>query len=134
MTKLPTLHDPGSSGPVGPSDPPFVDEGELRLRQLIAVLSRNKWLLLACTVVGFAAARTYAKHAERVYEAAITLRIDQKQPNLPDIFQTLQRDSDLGTDVEVLESRTLVEDAVRQLALQVRLVEPQGVKGDDVPE
>jgi tyrosine-protein kinase Etk/Wzc len=128
MTNLPTVRDPGSFGPVRPGEPPFVDEGEFRLRQVVAVLARNKWLLLACLLIGYAAARTYTEHAERVYEATITLRIDRKQPNLPDIFQTLQRGSDLETDVEVLESRTLVEDAVRQLALQVRVTEPQGVR------
>jgi capsular exopolysaccharide synthesis family protein len=127
MANLPAAREPGAVGPVSPRELPLVDDGEIRLRQLVAMLLRNKWLLLACTILGYAAARFYTDRAERVYEAAITLRIDRKQPNLPSIFQTMQRNSDLETDVEVLQSRSLVEEAVRGLALRVKVSEPRDI-------
>ena len=123
MAKLPAIHQANLPASIEPAGEPFVDEGEFRLRQLGAVLKRNLWLLLGCSVIGYAGGRTYSKYADPVYQAAITVRVDQKQPNLPDIFQD-QRSTGLETDVQVLGSRTLVEDAVRRLALRVRLQEP----------
>jgi uncharacterized protein involved in exopolysaccharide biosynthesis len=40
----------------------------MRLRQVVAMLSRNKWLLVACTLLGYLAARNYGDRAERVYQ------------------------------------------------------------------
>jgi capsular exopolysaccharide synthesis family protein len=132
MANLPASREPGAVGPVTPRESPLVDDGELRLRQMVAMLFRNKWLLIGCTLLGFAAARFYTDRAERVYEAAMTLRIDRKQPNLPSIFQTMQRGSDLQTDIEVLQSRSLIEEAVRGLALQLKVVEPRDVPREEI--
>ena len=132
MANLPASREPGAVGPVTPRESPLVDDGEIRLRQMFAMLLRNKWLLLACTLLGYAAARMYTDRADRVYEAAMTLRIDRKQPNLPSIFQTMQRGSDLQTDIEVLQSRSLIEEAVRRLALQLKVVEPRDIPREEI--
>ena len=132
MANLPAAREPGAVGPVSPRESPLVDDGEIRLRQMVAMLLRNKWLLLGCTLLGYAAARVYTDRADRVYEAAMTMRIDRKLPNLPSIFQTMQRSSELETDVEVLQSRSLIEEAVRQLALRVKVVEPRDVSREEV--
>lgn len=127
MSKLPTVPEPDSLGRPIPTDPRLLDEGGARLRMAIGVLLRNKWIILACGVVAYAAAKTYARSADRVYEASVRLHIDEKRPNLPEIFQNARRGSDVGTDIEMLGSRTLVEDAVRRLKRQVRLTKPQEV-------
>ena len=131
MVKLPALRSknlPTAAEPA--SESPFVDEGEFRLRHLWSILSRSKWLLLICAALGWAGGKLYGKYADRVYQASITLRIDQKQMNLPDIFQA-ERSGGLETDVQVLGSRTLVEDAVRDLSMQVRIREPVGRSRED---
>src|SRR5215207_10615003 len=127
MANLPAAREPGALGPVSPRESPLVDDGEIRLRQMVAMLLRNKWLLLGCTLLGYAAARFYTDRADRVYEAAMTMRIDRKQPNLPSIFQTMQRGGDLETDIQVLQSRSLVEEAVHRLALQVKVAGPRDI-------
>jgi tyrosine-protein kinase Etk/Wzc len=131
MANLPAPRAPGQAGPVSPHESQLVDDGELRLRQVVAMLNRSKWLLLAGTLLGYAAARIYTDRAERVYEAAATLRIDRRQPNLPTIFEN-QRGSGLETDIQVLQSRSLVGEAVRQLALRVKVAEPTGIARGEV--
>src|SRR5262245_14032789 len=126
MANLPAPREPGPVGPVSPHESQLVEDGEIRLRQVVAMLSRSKWLLLAGTLLGYAAARIYTDRAERVYEASTTLRIDRREPNLPTIFEN-QRGSDLETDIQVLQSRSLVGEAVRQLALRVKVYEPTGI-------
>jgi polysaccharide biosynthesis transport protein len=127
LSKLPAPREPDALGSPSPVDPRLNDEGTFRLRQAVAVLLRNKWVILACALVAFGAALAYTRSADRIYQAAVTLHIDEKRPNLPEIFQSMQRGSDVVTDIQVLGSRTLVEDATRQLALQVRLTDPRQV-------
>jgi capsular exopolysaccharide synthesis family protein len=92
-----------------------------------ALLKRKAWLILACTVVAIAAAIAYVVNATRVYEASTSLRIDVKEANLPEVFHTLSTGTEVVTEMEVLGSRTLVEDATRALSLQLRLVHPRGM-------
>jgi tyrosine-protein kinase Etk/Wzc len=96
------------------------------------MLLRSKWIILACVVAGLAAAKLYLRQAQPVYDATVRLRIDEKRANLPEIFQTLQRGSDVATDIQVLGSRTLMEDAARQLGLQVRVLRPRQVPREAV--
>jgi capsular exopolysaccharide synthesis family protein len=127
VSQLPVGREPDSFGRPSPIDPRLSEEGGFRLRTALAVLLRNKWVILGCVLVAFAAAKIYLRAAERVYEATVRLRIDEKRANLPEIFQTIQRGSDVGTDIQVLGGRTLAEDAARQLGLQVRLLQPRQV-------
>jgi tyrosine-protein kinase Etk/Wzc len=65
-------------------------------------------------------------HSVPVYEGASTLRIEEKESNLPEAFRTLSVPvSWLPTEMEELRSRALAADVVMDLGLQLRLVEPQ---------
>jgi succinoglycan biosynthesis transport protein ExoP len=134
LSKLPTRREPDALGSPSPIDPRLTDEGGFRLRQAVAVLLRNKWVILCCALAAYAAAKAYTRSADRVYEATVTLHIDEKRPNLPEIFQAIQQGNDVGTDIQVLGSRTLVEDAARRLALQVYLTEPRQVSREALLE
>jgi hypothetical protein len=59
-------------------------------------------------------------------QAAATLRIEAKKPNLTAVFKSLSDNGALGTEGHVLHSCTLAEGAAAALALQFRLVEPRG--------
>ena len=64
-----------------------------------------------------------------MYESDISIQIDEERGSLPvlDILQTLSAGSGVETEIEVLRSRTLAEEVVDSLALQVRIVAPRGV-------
>ena len=92
----------------------------------IWVVLRRHWLLIGvCGAVLAGLATGYVLQVSPVYWAGASLRLEDKQPNLPDVFRTLSTGSELVTEMEVLKSRSLAEDVVSRLALQVRLIEPR---------
>lgn len=126
---LPAPRNPSGTGGLVPFEP-RVDEGDLRIAQVIAMLKRSKWLILACVALAYAAAAIYVRRADRVYRATVSLQVEEKQSNMPDVLRNFSQSPDVNTDMEVLGSRTLVEDATRILGLQVRLITPREVSRD----
>jgi tyrosine-protein kinase Etk/Wzc len=104
-------------------------EDEIHLRDVWNLLVRNWWViaLSLVAVVGMTAAYTW--RTIPVYEAATTIRIQEESADLPvlDILQTLSRGSEVETEMEVVRSRTLAEDVVDSLGLQLSVVSPRGV-------
>ena len=109
---------------------PRVDDAEFRVREVISALRRSKWLILACAAISFSAAAIYARKVEPVYQAAVSVWIEGKQGDVPDVFRAFSQSPDVATDIAALGSRTLVEEATRVLSLQVRLISPRGVARD----
>jgi tyrosine-protein kinase Etk/Wzc len=67
-----------------------------------------------------------------VYEAAATLRIEDKDPNIPEIVRTLSVGSAVVTEAEALKSRTVADGAAQMLALQLHITHPHGVPRGEV--
>ncbi|HEY7636740.1 MAG TPA: GumC family protein, partial [Gemmatimonadales bacterium] len=106
------------------------DGEELPLPQLWGIIRRHLLLIgcIATVLVGLAVA--YVMTATPVYQASTTLRIDDKQKtNLPEVFVALSG-GEVLTEVEVLRSRSLVEDATRQLGLQLVVRKPERISRD----
>lgn len=63
-----------------------------------------------------------------MYEARASIRIDEEQSNVPvlDILQSISSGSQVETEMEVLRSRSLAEDVVARLGVQLRLQSPTG--------
>jgi tyrosine-protein kinase Etk/Wzc len=75
----------------------------------------------------------YAVTATPIYEGATSLRLDErKAADTPDVLRTFGIAGEVLTELEVLRSRSLVEDAVRELGLQLVLVKPDGVSRDSL--
>src|SRR5206468_12086864 len=67
--------------------------------------------------------------------ASTSIRIQNREPNLPDIYRPVSstsQASEVGTEIEVLGSRALKEDAAAILGLQVYLTEPARVSREDL--
>jgi capsular exopolysaccharide synthesis family protein len=89
---------------------------------------RHHWLLIATgCAIGVAIAAFVTARATPIYEAAATLQIQDKQPNLPEVFKTLSTGTEINTDMEVLRSRALVEVTTSALGLRLRVVQPRRV-------
>jgi tyrosine-protein kinase Etk/Wzc len=102
------------------------DGQEIRLGQLWGAAWRNRWIILGCAICGLAGAVVVTARARPLYRAYTTVRIEDKQPNLPTIYRSDMGD-ELGTEAEVLGSRSLAEGAADSLAVQFRLVQPTRV-------
>jgi uncharacterized protein involved in exopolysaccharide biosynthesis len=89
---------------------------------------RHHWLLIAAgTLVGVGLAAFITSRATPIYQARASLQIQDKQPNLPEVFRTLSTGAEINTDMEVLRSRALVDVTAAALALRLRVVQPQRV-------
>ncbi len=86
---------------------------------------RGRWIILACTMAVVAISAILTRRSLPVYEGASTLRIEQKESNLPEAFRTPRSDSRLPTEMEELRSRALAQDVVKELELRLILVDPQ---------
>ena len=94
---------------------------------------RNRWIILACTVAAVAIAVVLTRRSVPVYEGASTLRIEQKESNLPESFRTLSMPvSWLPTEMEELRSRALASDVVTELSLRLAVLEPQARRRSDL--
>jgi succinoglycan biosynthesis transport protein ExoP len=108
---------------------------DLKLGEIWAGLLRNRWVILGCAVLGLAAGAFYTMRVTPVYDAFVTIRIQERQLNLSEIYHTMSTGiagSDLGTEMEVLGSRALREDAASMLGLQVQLIAPQRVSRQEL--
>jgi capsular exopolysaccharide synthesis family protein len=113
---------------VGLRPPPPEPQEGLRVRDVWGILVRNKWLLLASVVCLTGGAIAYATRATQIYEARTTIQIQEKEPDLPPIYRMLAAGSNnVATELQVLRSRGLVEDAVGPLGLQLVVTKPSGV-------
>src|SRR4051794_11503132 len=110
-------------------------EQEVHPRELWAAAWRSRWVFLACILAAVGVAAFLTSRATPVYEATATLKVEEKEPNLPSMYKdlsSLAKGAELGTEAQVLESRTLAESAARALAMQVQMTAPHGVARDKV--
>ncbi len=113
--------------PAAPVRPEVVDVG----RAVDAV--RRNWRRIALGVAGgVALALTYLRLAPPQYEATATVRIDARQSTLPSIYTEETARDEVFTEIEVLRSRTIATDVVRELSLQAELLEPRRTSRDAV--
>lgn len=108
------------------------EEREFRLSDLVGLVRRSAWFMVACSLLTGTAAAVYVGRKVPVYEARVSLRIQERETNLPEIFRPLSVGSELSSEMQVLSSRTLVENASRKLSLQVRLLKPTGIARDSL--
>ena len=105
------------------------DQGDRRL-EVWQVLLRNRLVIASCILLAILIGGFFAWRSVPVYESTASLRIENQSTPLPGIFGRLSSGGEVVTEIEMLRSRTLVEDATTMLALQARVTEPAGLIRD----
>ena len=95
------------------------------LVQMFRLLLRRAWLLLLIAFIVAGVTAVVVFRMPRVYRASTSLRIDDKDSNVLEGFRAASGATELITEMEVLRSRSLAEDAVTRLGLQLRMVDPR---------
>ena len=102
------------------------------LRDLKGVLVRQRWTLLACLAVGGAAGTALVLRARPVYEASALARVEEAPTGRPagvpqqlDLALLLGGGAGVGTDLEVLRTRTLAAAVVDSLGLRLDVTAPR---------
>lgn len=101
------------------------------LRDLKGVLMRQRWTLLACLALGGAAGAALVVRARPVYEASALTRVEEARgaqaaaPQQLDLALLLGGGAGVGTDLEVLRTRTLAAAVVDSLGLRLDVTAPR---------
>lgn len=111
---------PAGDGARGPA------EDEIDLRELLSILRRNRWVIAGCAAGAVVLAGLYTLLATPIYEASTTIRIDEEETNVPvlEVLRSVSQGSQVETEMEVLRSRSVAEQVVEDLALQLAVTEP----------
>jgi tyrosine-protein kinase Etk/Wzc len=127
----PASQPPGGGPGAWPSPPPRAPaDGEIDLREAWVILRRNWWILAGCTLLGLFAALAYVELAPPIYRSSTTLQFQEKASTVPvlDALRDLQGGTEVGTEMEVLRSRSLAEAVIDSLGLQVLVAGPRGTR------
>ncbi|MFI5242206.1 MAG: GumC family protein [Gemmatimonadales bacterium] len=104
---------------------------ELRLDDMWRMLQRNVLLILTCVVLSAFAAWLYVHYARPVYEASVLLDINGQRSVEFSPGPASDQDQ-VSTEMEVLTSRTMAEQVIDHLGLQLTLREPRSVSRNDM--
>lgn len=109
-------------------------DDEIALRDIWNLIARNRWLIGGCVTVVVVLMGLYTVLSTPVYEARTSIRIDEDPAALGMLssFQMLTGTSEVGTEMEVLRSRTIAENVVEELGLQLTLQSPARAARDEI--
>jgi polysaccharide biosynthesis transport protein len=94
---------------------------------------RNLLLIAACSLVAGGTAVAVTSRLTPVYEASTSIRVDQRPSQLPALDALgLSAGNAVGTELEVIQSRAVVEGVADSLRLQLRLRRPVRVPWSSV--
>ena len=97
------------------------DEGA-SLHDYLATLIGSRWLILSITAAALVLGLLYAKLATPIYRSDTLLQVEEKKkgiPGLGDLENLLPTESPADTEIEILRSRSMVNQVVEKLALDV---------------
>lgn len=110
-----------------PKDPhmyqpaPDIEEDDINLGDLLAVLIENRWLIIGTTFVAFLIGMYQAMIAVPIYQADGLLQVEEKSPGLASL-DILSMDDDyalVNAEIEILRSRSVLGAVVENLQLDI---------------
>jgi len=104
-------------------------EDEVNLRDAWGVLRRRKWTVIAALGLVLLSVGTFTWLKTPVWRASTLIRVedsDKSNVAVLDVLASLQRGSEIETEMRILRTRPIIEDVVDGLNLQFRLERPAG--------
>ncbi|MGK0272162.1 MAG: tyrosine-protein kinase Etk/Wzc [Cocleimonas sp.] len=99
-----------------------IEDDEIDLLELFRALLNGKWLILFFTILATLAAFIYAFGKAPIYKADTLLQVETKKagiPGLEDIAGLSGDDTSVGTELELIKSRKILGEAVKELSLDI---------------
>ena len=104
-----------------------VDDDEIDLLDLFRTLLNGKWIILLFIVLSMFMAFIYAFGKSPIYNSDTLLQVETKKagvPGLEDIAGLSGDDTSVGTELEIIKSRKILGEAVKDLKLDI-VAEPK---------
>ena len=127
MTRQPVHSEAATALPPPEAGGPSFGTVGSPIGELTGMLIRSRWLILLCIVATTTGAAIFTARMTPIYQASASLRLENKQSSLPDIFESVGKSISVETETQILRSRSLSEKATDSLALQLRLVLPHRI-------
>lgn len=107
---------------------PSGDQQAPGIGAIFNILRRNAAVIVAIVVVVVGAVLLYSRWITPVYELTTSIAVDEKRSSLPDIYESVSpQENAVSTEMQMLQSRSLMSDIVRDFGLQVDMTEPKRV-------
>jgi len=102
-----------------------IDDDEVDLGDLVAVLIENRWLILGVTLAAFVLGALNAFVATPIYKADVLIQVEEKRSGLGDldISALFEGDTSVNAEIEILRSRLVLGAVVDNLKLAI-IAEP----------
>ncbi len=105
---------------------PMEPNTPLDLRRVWATLARSAWIIVACVGLAVAAGFVAARRVEPLYQAEVTIRIDEPgQAAMSQYYFGPDYQQLLATSTELILSRNLAYEVVDSLGLRLAVLLPQ---------
>lgn len=93
------------------------NERELSLRDLLDILSKSRWLIVACFAVVLALTAVYTFSSSPEYEARSTLQVNTQNatPQIGELFGFENAFRNVLNEIQILKSRTIAERVAAEL-------------------
>ncbi|MFV1950775.1 MAG: polysaccharide biosynthesis tyrosine autokinase [Nitrospinota bacterium] len=97
---------------------------EVHLKDYIGVLFKRKWIIILAFLTVLISAVVFSSLITPIYEATTTVRVEEKGGQMAGMesFLSPQGLSPIETEMEIIKSRTLAEEVVRDLEIDKEIV------------
>jgi tyrosine-protein kinase Etk/Wzc len=107
-----------------------VADDEVDLAKIWGLLVDNIWLIAAATGAAFVFAVLYLLFATPIYRADALLQVEDKQGGIPgfsEMSEMFAQESSAQAEIEILRSRMVLRDVIRQLKMDVQVERDQSI-------
>ena len=105
-------------------------DDEIDLLELLSTVLNRKWFIIAITVLSLLLALLYAFGQQPTYKADALLQVESQKsgvPGLEDLAGLGGDDTSVGTELEILKSRKILGQAVKELKLDI-IAQPKRIR------
>jgi capsular exopolysaccharide synthesis family protein len=117
---------PYQTPPVTPAVTARRDEDLLSIDGIWNLIRRQRWIVLASTLVVVGLVVALCIIMTPTYEATAAVRVLSEKMDVPSLFETVTNDREVATEVSVLQSRRLAEATIDSLGIRA-VVKPARV-------
>ena len=109
--------------------PPAGSPARVGAHEVWGIFRRRRWVILGCFLLALAAGYLVTRRLDPVYEAAARILVEAESPALAALpaREAAPRESPIGTEMEILQNRELVEAVADSLQVAVQVAKPEGV-------
>ena len=110
---------------------------EIQLRDFIDVIARRKWLIISVLMFATLSALIFSLASTKIYEASAVIEVSQINPQVTKFQEVIGTEGQVrefyDTQVELIQSRSMIDRVIKKLNLMEHPVLVETIFGDGSP-